>query len=208
MADLYGWDRPSMRFRDLSTGKYISERMVRDYVDNIADLASREMGDLAARYRSGQITFAAWQSESMQVIKSSQIASALAAYGGRDQMNATRWGTVGQQIRIQYQYLRQFGADILSGRQRLNGRLDSRSRLYGQAVRQTYTDIRRRESAANGMLWEKNVLGAAEHCAECVAQAARGWVPIGTLIPPGRRTCRGNCRCSLAHSRTLSESAA
>ena len=209
MADLlYGWSSDAQRFRDLRTGRYISERQVRDFVDNIADAASQQLGTLSAQYRAGQITMTVWQAESRAVIKSSQIASALAAYGGRSQMDSQKWGYVGFRIREQYAYFNRFAEDILSGRQRLNGRADVRARLYGQAARQTYVDVQRRQAAQSGVMFERNVLGAAEHCAECVAQTARGWVPIGTLIPPGRRTCRGNCRCSISYARSASEMAA
>lgn len=204
MTDLlYGWDSASQRFRDLSTGRFISERSVRDFVDNIADAASQQLGDLAARYRTGQITMTIWQAESRAVIKSSQIASALAAYGGRGQMTPARWGVVGQQIRTQYAYLTRFADDVLSGRQRLNGRMDARARMYGQASRTLYENIRRRESAASGQQFERNIRHAVESCGQCVNQSSLGWQPIGTLVPVGQRSCRSSCRCTLAYSRTM-----
>jgi hypothetical protein len=208
VADVqFGYDRGSQRYRDLSTGRWVSERSVRDAVDRTADHASRLMGDAAARFRAGTIDAGQWLAESMQTIKDANVAAALVAYGGRSQMTPERNGFVGSQVKIQYQYARQMVGDVLDGRQRLNGRLDSRARMYGQAARQTYTDIRRRESARNGMSFERNHLGAAEHCASCVGETARGWVPIGSLIPPGRRTCRASCRCSLAYAETMSEAA-
>ena len=201
MGDLYSFDRSSQRFRDLESGRFVTERAVRDSVDRVADLASRRMGELTARFRTGEITAVAWQTETMQTIKFSQIASALAAYGGRDQMTQARWGTVGQIIRTEYAYLRRFTSDMLEGRQRLNGRADARARLYGQSVRTTYEAIRRRESAESGMRYERNVLHPADHCDQCRAQTALGSVPIGTLVPVGRRTCRSQCHCTLAFSR-------
>lgn len=203
MADLlYGWSNESQRFRDLRTGRYISERAVRDFVDNIADLASQQLGTLSSQYRAGQITLTVWQAESRAIIKASQIASALAAYGGRGQMTPARWGVVGQQIRTQYAYLTRFADDVLSGRQRQNGRMDARARQYGQASRSLYENIRRRESAAAGLQYERNIRHAVESCGQCVNQSSQGWVPIGTLVPVGQRTCRSSCRCTLAYSRT------
>lgn len=203
MADLlYGWSNEAQRFRDLRTGRYISERQVRDFVDNIATEASRQLGELSAQYRANQISFTMWQAESHAVIKASQIASALAAYGGRAQMTPARWGLVGYQIRTQYAYLTQFGADVLNGRQRINGRMDARARQYGQASRSLYENIRRRTSADAGFRYERNIRHAVESCRQCVNQSSQGWVPIGTLVPIGQRTCRSSCRCTLAYSRT------
>lgn len=203
MADVqYTWSKESQRFRDLSTGRYVSERTVRDLVDKVADLASQRMGEAAARYRTGAITIDAFQAEMFATIKDSQIAAAMLAHGGRSQMGPAEWGQVGQRIRTQYAYARQMIGDILDGRQRVNGRLDARARQYGQAARATYERIRGPQSAGAGMQFERNVLGAAEHCDSCVNQTAQGWVPIGTLVPVGSRSCRGNCRCTISYSRT------
>lgn len=198
MADVqYGYDARSQRFRDLSTGRYVTERAVRDYVDNVADAASRIMGDATAQYRAGAISVTEWRATMMQTVKDSHIASALAAYGGRSQMTPSRWGLVGYQIRTQYQYLRNFERDLLNGSQRLNGRADARARMYGQGARQLYENIRAREAGAAGLRWERNIRHSSESCAQCITQSALGWQPLGTLVPVGRRTCRSNCRCTI-----------
>lgn len=201
-GDHFGFDRASQRFRDLSSGRFVSERQVRDGVDRVADLASRRLGDLTARFRAGEITALQWQSEMLATVKQAHIASALAAYGGRDAMTPARWGTVGQIVRREYAYARAFAADVLSGRQRQNGRMDARARLYGQSIRGTYENIRRREVASAGLRWERNVRHASESCRQCVGASGQGWVPIGTLPPVGQRTCRGNCRCTLSYAAT------
>lgn len=210
MADqAYGYDRATGRFRDLSTGRYVSEREIRDAVDQVADLASRRMGEAAARYRAGQLSISEFQATMLATIKDSQIASALLAYGGRGQMDASRWGVAGQQIRTQYAYARQMIADVLDGKQRLNGRLDMRARQYGQAARSLYENTRRRQAADDTAVhFEQNHLHASESCGQCIAMSARGRVPIGTLIPIGQRTCRQQCRCTLSFHRTATDAEA
>jgi len=201
-GDYFGFDPASQRFRDLSTGRFVSERAVRDGVDRVADLASARLGELTARFRTGEITAVQWQAEMMAQIKQAHISAALAAYGGRDAMTPARWGTVGQLIRREYAFARAFAADVLAGRQRQNGRMDARARLYGQSIRGTYENIRRREVAAAGLRFERNVRHSSESCRQCVNASGQGWVPIGTLPPIGNRTCRGNCRCTLSYART------
>ena len=75
--------------------------------------------------------------------------------------------------------------------------------MYGQASRTLYENIRRRESSDAGFRFERNVLHPADHCDQCVNQSALGTVPIGSLVPIGRRTCRSNCRCTLSYSKTI-----
>lgn len=46
---------------------------------------------------------------------------------------------------------------------------------------------------------ERNILGIAEHCASCIRETKRGWVPIGTLIPVGLRDCWFGCKCTVGY---------
>lgn len=204
----FTFDDRSMRYRDSASGKFISERQVRDAVDAIVNLSAERMGNLAASFRAGTIDANEFLSGMLTEVKSAQIAAALAAYGGRDQMNSQRWGMVGQQIRQQYAYARTMVADVLEGRQRMNGRLDARARLYAQASRTTYENTRRREMARLGMAFEQNILHASESCDGCLSASDAGWVPIGTLPAVGSRTCRLACRCTLAFAASRSEAEA
>ena len=84
MADQsFTFSKDAQRYRDVNTGRWIPEREVRDAVDRTADLASRRMGEAAARFRAGEITADTWLAEHMALVKQSQIAAALAAHGGR-----------------------------------------------------------------------------------------------------------------------------
>lgn len=193
----YAFDDRSGRFRDRASGRFISESAVRDAVDAVVQLSGERMANLAADFRAGTIDVSQFMAGMLSEIKAAQIAAAMAAYGGREQMNASRWGTVGQQIRQQYAYARNMVQDVLDGKQRMNGRLDSRSRLYAQAARQTFTAIQRRERMLLGFTHERNVLGESEHCPDCASETDRGWVPMGILSLPGTRRCRVNCACEL-----------
>lgn len=46
---------------------------------------------------------------------------------------------------------------------------------------------------------ERNLLGIADHCAGCIIETKRGWVPYGTLIPLGQRDCKAGCRCTIIY---------
>lgn len=203
----FRYDDRSMRYRDVTSGRFISEWAVRDGVDAVVSLSAERMAKHAADFRAGAIDAAKFLSNMQAEIKSVHIASALAAYGGRDQMTPSRWGTVGQIIRREYGYARNMVADVLDGRQRMNGRLDARARMYAQAGRTTYENVRRREQAQQGVGFEQNHLHASESCGQCLAQSALGRVPIGTLIPVGSRTCRSQCRCTLSYHETRSDAA-
>jgi hypothetical protein len=71
--------------------------------------------------------------------------------------------------------------------------------LYAEAGRGTYYVFTTKEMRAAGKTEEENQLHPAEHCQSCLDEAARGWVPIGTLIPIGQRDCLGRCRCTISY---------
>jgi hypothetical protein len=196
----YRWNDRAGRYIN-ERGVFVSERTVRAVVDGIADAASARIAQASERLLNGEMSLGAWQSELQNVIRLSHLATATIAAGGAEQMTFSRYGSVGNEIKSEYQFLRGFAEDIASGRQPMNGSLTARARQYGQASRSTFEEARRRDQIMRGYQFERNVLHAGESCSECKAQTGRGLVPIGTLVPVGSRICRSNCRCSISYQR-------
>jgi hypothetical protein len=188
-------------------GQFVAESTVRRVVNGIADAASERLAQASLRLLDGELSLAAWQAEAMRTIKLSQVATATIAHGGAARMGPAQYGAAGREIRTQYDYLRTFAEQVASGEQPLNGSLTARARQYGQAARVTFEREYRRDQQRRGYQSERNVLARAEHCAECREQTARGWVPVGSLVPVGQRTCRANCRCSLRYARDAAQAA-
>lgn len=208
MADSYSWDKASGRFRNDTTGRYVSPTEVRAGVDVLVDYSADRLRSLAESYRDGSISIEAYRDGLFAEIKSVHIAASLAGYGGRNAMNASRWGHVGARIKSEYQYARGLLQDIIDGSQPINGRLTSRTAMYANAGRSTYEAVRGRERNEAGDKYERSVLHAQESCTECVTEASRGWVPIGELVPIGERRCLSNCRCTMEYSRRARSNAA
>ena len=135
-----------------------------------------------------------WQLAMRDAIKDIHLASGSLARGGWKQMSQSDFGRVGNELRFQYAKLNQFARQISNGLP-LDGRFVRRAVLYAQAGRVSYTSALTQEMALRGMNEEKSVLAAADHCSECLSEAAKGWVEIGTLINIGERICKSNCRC-------------
>lgn len=178
-------------------GRLVSERAVRDAVDNLADLSSQRMAAFAQRLQSGALPLADWQVGMSQEIKSAHVAAGVAAHGGRVQMAPSDWGFLGQRIRTEYGFLRDFAGQIADGTQPLDGRLIARARMYGQGARMSYEAVRARDDRNRGMTEERDILAGSDHCTLCPDLAAQGWVPIGTLPAIGTRPCGVNDRCRI-----------
>lgn len=178
-------------------GRFVSNARLRSGVDAAVDLAADRMGGLAAQLRAGDITVERFQAEMYRHVKDVHVANALAAYGGRDQMNPSRWGYVGARVRGEYGFVRRMVDDIISGKQPMTRALDARARSYANAGRITFEVVQAREAAGRGQAEERNILHASESCAECRGLASRGWVARGTLPMVGARTCGRHCRCTV-----------
>ena len=186
------------RFRS-PLGRFLSARDVRNAIDRRLDDASRSIAQIAEDYRNGRIPGSAWMRGMRDAIRETHLMSALAAKGGRSGLTSQDYGRLGARIKTEYQWLRDFAAQINSGIQRTDGTMLNRAKLYGQAGRGTFDLFDTDEKRRLGFDEERNVLDAdAAHCTgfnSCPEQTALGWVPIGTLTEIGTRKCGRNDRC-------------
>ena len=194
----FSFDPTTGRYRD-AAGRFVPDQSIRRALDVVLDAQAQTMRLLSQQLMDGTIMLADWQLAMMQATKAVHLVGTAVAHGGWSQLDQSDFGWAGQRIRTQYSYLNRFAADIASGRQNLDGTLLARSELYAQAGRATHRAAERRLATKRGLAEEKNLLGAADHCAGCLAETARGWVKIGTLVPCGSRDCLVRCHCSLTY---------
>lgn len=157
------------------------------------------MRDLAQSLVDGKIALSDWQVQASALLKSLHVAMGLAANGGLNNTSNADLGFIGSQIKEQYKFLREFALQIRNGKQTLDGTLVSRAALYVQAARSTYESVVARSAENGGATEEISILGVADHCTDCVGEAAKKWSPIGSLIPIGQRICKANCHCLMQY---------
>lgn len=194
-ASRYTYDERSGRYRS-ADGRFVPASAIRAELDAVLAREAKAMQALGEQLRARTISVARFELAMRERIKSMQLASAALGKGGWAQMNSASYGRAGQIIRTQYEYLRGMVQDIAAGRQLRDGTLTRRVMLYAQAARPTYEAIRGLEMAVRGFDEERNVLHPADHCAGCLGETARGWVPIGSLVPIGSRDCMVNDHCT------------
>lgn len=224
---LFGWDVYLLRFR-APNGKLVQQQAVKNAVNTVIAGAKLRLAQLAQQVASGEITVAEWQLVTASVLKLLHLAVAAVAFGGFEQMDADAYGLVAEHLRFHLEKLNQFAQDIARGFSGTSGvifgegifgfgavmtpaRIMARAQLYAAGANSTYETIRRATAVAAGFKFEQNILHGAEHCQStaltvgCVEQTALGWVSLGELVPPGSRTCRVNCLCTLNFARELGE---
>lgn len=200
MASPYRWNEKAGRYIG-PNGNFVSKQEVQRAINEAIDQSAKEMRAAALLFREGDLSLSEWQLLMEREIKNTHLANAAAAVGGWAQMTQADYGRVGNQVKAQYQYLRSFVQDIQKGLT-LDGRFLNRVGLYIEAGRATFSLFEKLRNKARGMTEERNLLGAAEHCTgdgSCTQQTARGWVPIGELLPVGQRLCKVKCKCMIEY---------
>jgi hypothetical protein len=177
----------------------VSFAQVRTALDRFIESSQTRLEALTIQLQSGRLTLAEWETQFALTVKRMACAAGALARGGWAQMTPSDWGRVGWEVRRQYEFLHRFAFEIYTGAQEMDGRMIVRARMYGQAVRGIYEEIRRADAINAGMFQERRVLGVAEHCPDCVDYARRDWQTIGTLPRIGDSQCRTNCHCTFEY---------
>ena len=205
----YLWDIKELQYINRSTGR-VPRSEITDQLFKVTKQSSDIMRVISQQLRDGEISLADWQSAMMQQIKTTHMAGAVMQRGGWQQMTQADFGRVGQIVRREYNFLRDLANGIESGEIKLDGRILLRAAQYGQAGRETNIVFWDLEMNKRGFDEERSILNPAEHCKECIDEAAKGFrsigqiilipfgqsIPTGRMIPIGRRLCRASDRCS------------
>lgn len=120
LTPLYGWNEKAGRYYNLTTGNFVPFMDVRNALESNISVSQANMRALTEQLISvpPTISLDQWQVDMMREIKQANISASAAARGGWAQMTQSDWGAVGQQVRTQYDYLRNFANEIASGKQR------------------------------------------------------------------------------------------
>ena len=192
---------PQHRYRDTSTGRYISAQSVRRDVARLADTAGRDVArQLTTALKDGRIGLAEWQVGMARAVKNVNYAAVASASGGVNNMTAVERGRAGAIIKQQYAYLRDFAKQIESGEQKLDGRAMRRAEMYMDAATGSFHEQKRAgfaESHAGAVVMVRSHRHKRDSCRSCVGLDGK-WFTMNSpeYIPVGRRECNVNCGCT------------
>lgn len=196
------YDVATQRYRGAG-GRFVSEQGVRDAVEHLIGQASDRAAALTDRLKAGQATLPDWEAGMRAELKNLHVVTATVAHGGKAQMSPADYGWTGARLKEQYRFLAGFAAEAAAGQPISPGR----ARLYAEAARQSFEEMRHRDARLRGAVQERWVRRASESCPGCVEQSGRGWVAAGQLPRLGSQSCRTHCKC-LIQTRTVAQEAA
>ncbi len=194
----YTWDSAVQRYRNPTSGRFVSPRDVRAEVDVYLENARSGARGLTQLLVDGRVSLGDWQGLMADEIKALHTSNAVLARGGWEQMADDDWSRLGEQVRDEYPYLRRWAIALEDGTAPLDGRALARADMYVQSARGTYEEAKRYGGLQYGFLWERNVLGATlDHCSGCREASDMGVRPVGEITAVGDRDCSSNCDCEL-----------
>lgn len=219
------WDAVAQGYRSTRTGELLSAAEVKKVALEVVEKSEKNQRAISILLLAN---VAAWLPVAAAALKTEYIALTALGSGGFANIppstinhiegDPNRPGpTLGYSLSRLLALGRQLAAGAISGATAL-----ARIPAFAAAGNGIFEEARReshrvaREADGGPAHWlERNVLGDADHCHTvkasmrstgtpgCPELTALGWVPLGTLPPPGERTCHQNCKCHLEYSRMV-----
>ena len=151
------------------------------------------------QFVEGKIDLPTWQKKMAGELKQGHVINATVGAGGRNNMDYSKWGRVGNQLRQQYNYLNNFAVEIANG-QLTPGQIQYRVGMYAKSVRTSYFAGQNIAKGEAGLTMERRITRSGKPCDPCRNSESRGWQPLGTLPKPGQ-DCQGltNCLCYMEY---------
>jgi hypothetical protein len=224
------WSQSANRYRDSETGQFLSQEQALEFVQQSLN-ATDSVTDVLASYVRGEpllISVKDWRTAMRREIKDEYIRQYLLGRGGREQMTAVDWGSVGGMLREQYRYLDTFAEDLeatgiakamyeaseiteeqYQATVTTELQTAARARMYINSAREAYERAQRRVADEAGYDEVRWVLDpAVENCDDCIAFDGLGWTTIadnaysGCYPGSGCTQCLTNCACHFEYRAT------
>jgi hypothetical protein len=187
------WNKQTRRYE--KGGKSIPPETVRRWVLETVEQAKANLKAIGEGFTTHRNT-AEWVTASRSELRRMHTALAMVAQGGRSQMDVKAWGRVGNMIKSEANYLRQFERDLANGKVS-DAQLLARVLAYGEGGYKVYQNMVKAREAEAGM-FARRVLGASEkHCDDCLEAASPDFVPAHEVREIGDSQCGSLCHCDV-----------
>lgn len=217
------WDRETQGYRAMS-GRFVRDVELKELALAIAAALKKKHKHLLLMLLIGQLPILVWRHQTAAEITALYILMGALGSGGFFHLKpAVRKIITGHPDRppgLLYTLarLRVFARKLEDEREKKQTReavtaplpgLEHRMGMYIDSAQTIYEESRREshveEAKRTGVtLEERNILGDADHCTTtngvvgCPEWSKRGWLPAGTMTPPGCRPCLVGCRCRIS----------
>lgn len=195
----YTYDRVSSRYRSLQTGRYVARSRIVDLLDGVVSGTERRLAGMATAAVEGTLSPAVFAERMRTELRRLHLQNAAMGAGGWDRLSFRDYGRIGGKLRADYARISRFANQIAAGEVTAAQAINRANMYAGNARIEFWEAQRDRIQSPPGMVpIERRILGAAEHCPDCVEYYNMGWQPVGVLPVPGIDSqCLTNCKCTM-----------
>lgn len=199
---LFKWIKSAARWvTGGSNPKPIPDATVKAAADAVVSQSRADIGVLATRLTSGELTVAELEPLMQAAIKRGIVANAALAHGGYDNLTPKILERLEPQVLAQHDYLRN-RVEAIASNVRVSGELKGRDAndllSYANRFRSVYENERVHSKRVIGHTIAWRILAAVKHCGSCAEVAARGKMPIDEMPEIGTDDCGDHCMCVTA----------
>lgn len=205
LADSISFDRLSKRYRDNSTGQFISRSKALEIEKAFLTKQLNILESLAPRIKADEPGISKLLGETLRKI---HITNAIIAANGVENITQSDLGKIGSILKKQYYQ----GYDPVSGKSFglkyllkdapgiTEERLRQRLVMFGKSGEISGSIIKESKAVSQGYDIEKRVLAVGENCPDCIRYASLGWQILGSLPKPKTAcVCAANCKCKIVY---------
>src|SRR5436190_21399573 len=200
--DEYVWDASLRLYRRKKDDEIVEQTQVEDWIDELLTSLAFLWQDRATDYEHNLITFDEFFYQTRDEIDAMNLAVSAIAFGGVNVAQAADYARVQSLIDEQINYFYNFAIQIRAEKVS-EAMIAARLGMYALAGFGVYQNSRVYGEHDAGMVVYRRLLGAADHCDDCVEYASRSWQIIGSLPRIGDSVCRARCHCHFEFSKDL-----
>jgi len=196
----YTWSATVQRYRSLKTGRFVPRAQILGLLDSHVTARQEYLATLTRQVLENKLPASTWLAEMRVELKRLHICNAALGAGGFDRLTPRDYGRIGGHLNFEYRRLASFADDIANGKVSLAQALNRLNMYMGGARREFFEaekDRRLAQVRLGVVEIGRRLLGAAEHCDDCVRYYEQGWQYAIDIPVIGDSQCDGNCRCSV-----------
>lgn len=202
----YQFSRTASRYRDTSTGRFVSQARITNLLEQQVNHAETRLGNIVQGVFTKEIAPGVAQTLMRDELRRLNLQERALGKGGFDRLSFRDFGAVGNQLRDSYARMTNLVQGIENGTVTLPQALN-RIQGYVLEARQQFFKAERDALRESGRRFEEHRrLHASESCEDCIGYARMGWQPLGVLPLPGERSvCNKRCRCTIERREVAEE---
>jgi hypothetical protein len=198
----YKWESSVRRYRDRSSGRFLSRKTVADLTTLQITQVTQDLYKLGESLLSNEISLKQWQEQFANQLKILHTQQFLLGVGGDSQIVDDDFKTISDKLINQYEYLQNFATDLTLGKVS-PAQFKNRTRMYATASKISFFAGEIAAARNSGFNAASRVLADSEHCQDCIKYAALGAVKLeDVILPKTFCLCLTECKCTLLFSKT------